>query len=377
MKRKITLLTSIYVLSALFSISASAYDIEINGLQYDVVKKAKQASLVYCNKYEAPKDIEIPSTITFENVECDVTTIKFGSFLGCSDITSVKIPNSITSIEGKAFYNCYSIESIVIPNSITSIEDETFWACKNLKSVTLSENLTNIGDYAFSCCWNMVSLTIPNSVKSIGKYAFWKCANLTYLTLPNSLETIEEGAFLLCESLGTIEIPSSVTSIKGEAFKSCKKLSSVKIPNSITSIGISAFGFCDELKDFYCYAENVPTTSTYAFNESYIEYATLHVPASAIDEYKKAEPWCNFGNIVAIENTGIKSVKDRGIAIQSSAGIINISGLENNEKVCFYGIDGKALGSATAINGTTSFSAQSGTVVIAKIGKESIKIAVE
>ena len=78
-----------------------------------------------------------------------------------------------------------------------------------------------------------------------------------------------------------------------------------------------------------------------------------------------------------LEGDNINNISMRGIAIQSTGGFINISGLDNNEKVSFYGLDGKALGSATAINGTTSFSAQSGTVVVAKIGKESIKIAVE
>ena len=55
----------------------------------------------------------------------------------------------------------------------------------------------------------------------------------------------------------------------------------------------------------------------------------------------------------------------------------HISGLKTNEKVDFYGVDGKILGSATAINGSVSFSAQQGTIIIAKIGKESVKITVE
>ena len=106
--------------------------------------------------------------------------------------------------------------------------------------------------------------------------------------------------------------------------------------------------------------------------------ATLHVPASAIEAYKITTPWSEFGTIKAIEETvGVESVKDRGIAIQSAGGFINISGLDNNEAVSFYGIDGKSLGSATAINGTTSFAAQSGSIVVAKIGKENIKIAVK
>ena len=79
----------------------------------------------------------------------------------------------------------------------------------------------------------------------------------------------------------------------------------------------------------------------------------------------------------SLEGAGINNVSMRGIAIQSAAGFINISGLNNNEKVSFYGIDGKALGTATAIAGTTSFVAQSGSILVAKIGKENIKIAVK
>ena len=79
----------------------------------------------------------------------------------------------------------------------------------------------------------------------------------------------------------------------------------------------------------------------------------------------------------SLEGAGINNVSMRGIAIQSAGGFVTISGLDNNETVSFYGIDGKALGTATAINDTTSFAAQSGSVVVAKIGKESVKIAVE
>ena len=132
------------------------------------------------------------------------------------------------------------------------------------------------------------------------------------------------------------------------------------------------------IQNFYCYAEEVPSTDFDAFDDSNIENATLYVPASAIEAYKTTEPWSDFGTIKAIEVAdGVESVKERGIAIQSAGGFINISGLDNNETVSFYGIDGKSLGTATAINGTTSFAAQSGSIVVAKIGKENIKIAVK
>ena len=76
-------------------------------------------------------------------------------------------------------------------------------------------------------------------------------------------------------------------------------------------------------------------------------------------------------------DTNINTAKTRGVVIQSVGGFITLSGLNTNERVDFFTVDGVALGSATATDGTVTFSAKSGTIVIAKIGKESVKIAVE
>ena len=55
--------------------------------------------------------------------------------------------------------------------------------------------------------------------------------------------------------------------------------------------------------DVYCYAESVPYTNSDAFDGSYTEYATLHVPAASIEQYKAKAPWSNFGAIVATDGT--------------------------------------------------------------------------
>ena len=202
--------------------------------------------------------------------------------------------------------------------------------------------------------------------------------SITFENSIYSVTSIGDRAFSECSSLTSVTIPNSVTSIGVRAFAWCSSLTSVTIPNSVTSIGNGAFADCRNIENVYCYAEEVPSAISDAFDDSNIKNATLHVPASSIEAYKTTAPWSDFGTIKAIEGTeGIESVEARGIAIQSAGGFITISGLNNNETVSFYGIDGKSLGSATAINGTTSFAAQSGSVVVAKIGKESIKIAVE
>lgn len=41
-------------------------------------------------------------------------------------------------------------------------------------------------------------------------------------------------------------------------------------------------------------------TSSNVFTGSYVEYATLHVPASSINAYKTTEPWSSFKEVVAL-----------------------------------------------------------------------------
>ncbi len=266
------------------------------------------------------------------------------------------IPENISQIIGGAFYNCKGLTSITIPNSVTSIRDYAFENCSNLTSVTIPNSVTSIGNCTFYFCTGLTSVSIPNSVTSIGDCTFYNCSGLTSVTIPNS-----------------------VTSIGYAAFIYCFGLTSVTIPNSVTSIGSYAFTNCLKLENVYCYAENVPSTDGTAFEYSDIEYSTLHVPGSALSSYQAIAPWSGFGTIKALNDTpsNINTAKTRGIVIQSVGGFITLSGLDTNERVDFFAIDGAALGSATATDGTATFSAKSGTIVVAKIGKESVKIAVE
>ena len=135
---------------------------------------------------------------------------------------------------------------------------------------------------------------------------FYGCSSLISIIIPNSVTTIVGFAFRDCSSLTSIVVPNSVTSIWPAAFLNCSSLKDVTIGRSVQSIGGGknggAFANCPAITDVYCLAESVPTMKTDAFNDSYPEYITLHVPAVSINNYKSTDPWSNFKEVVPIED---------------------------------------------------------------------------
>lgn len=286
---------------------ASAYDVRIGGIYYNLKSEEKVAEVTKGDsKYYGA--VNIPEKFTYEGNEYTVTSIGKSAFDLCYDLTSVNIPNTVKSIGYAAFYECKGLTEISIPNSITFIGDRAFDTCRGLTSVTISESLTTVGKETFYGCSGLTSLTIPNSVTSIESHAFSGCSSLTSLTIPNSVITIGDGAFYGCRGLTSVSIGNSVSTIGGGAFYSCYSLISVTIGNSVSNIGSGAFGECNKLEYVFCHAESVPTTDINAFENSSPLYATLYVPASILDEYKSTDPWNQFGNIKTLEGDAKKCV---------------------------------------------------------------------
>lgn len=336
----------------LCSITVNAESVQIDGIWYNLITKAKQAEVTKpADESEYLGDISIPATIIYNGEKYSVTAIGASAFGGCSDLTSITIPEGITSIKNGAFTICTSLTSINIPKSVTLIEGGVFYGCKNLTTITISENVTSIGAetfwgcssltsvtipkgvtsieiYTFYGCGNLTSITIPEGVTSIKDFAFQRCTNLTSINIPKSVTLIGAGAFSECKSITSITIPEGVASIVYSAFNGCNNLVSITIPNGVTSIGDyafsscsslisitlpesvryiyeSAFSNCPELTDVYCHAEIVPSTNTNTFKGSYIEYATLHVPESSLEAYKSADIWKDFGEIKPIKKDAV------------------------------------------------------------------------
>lgn len=166
------------------------------------------------------------------------------AFSGCSNLSSIKIPESVTSIVSGSFSECTSLKDIEIPEGVTVIGNDTFFKCASLSSIEIPEGVTTIGGNAFSGCTSLGSVKIPEGVTAIKDWTFNNCASLSDVEIPGSVTTIGWGAFSGCTSLSGIEIPEGVTTIGWDAFSGCTSLSSIEIPEGVTTIGDGAFLGC-------------------------------------------------------------------------------------------------------------------------------------
>ncbi len=352
--------------------TAKAEEVTIDGIKYDVITKAKQATIIDCD-WDISGDIVIPSEITYNNVTCSVTSIGNNAFYCCEGLTSITIPNSVTSIGEKAFYGCSGVTSITIPNSVTSIESSAFASCSGLTSIAIPNSVTSIGDYAFGGCSGLTSVTIGNSVTSIGYNAFWNCerlktvinlSNLTFskgsssngyiayyankvynitngsiegdyifdklnnvntllfylgneteLTLPADYKgegyAIGENVFKDNKTITSIEIPNSVTSIGEKAFYNCKGLTSITIGSSVTSIGEWAFAWCSGVTSITI-PNSVTSIGEGAFSGcSGLTSITIPNSVTSIESY--AFEYCSGLTSITIPNS-VTSIEDQAFS---------------------------------------------------------------
>ena len=285
------------------------------------------------------------SNLTVVTIPSSVTSIERYAFQGCSGLTSLTIPNSVTYIGSSAFKGCSGLLSVTISSSVTTIGESAFSECSGLPLLTIPNSVMAIGESAFSGCSGLTSVTIPNSVTSIERYTFSGCSALTSLTIPNCVTSIGWGAFYKCNNLTSVslscaeigsyfadskntvetltlgegvkvikpsafegfsaitslQLPQSIETVGEKAFNQCGSLTEIRIGKEIHDVGSMAFANCQKLEDVWCYAVKYPTTATDAFQDSYIDYVTLHVPKAGVAQYGKQEPWSGFMAVVPIE----------------------------------------------------------------------------
>ncbi|MGN1376530.1 MAG: hypothetical protein ACI4V5_08240 [Prevotella sp.] len=63
-----------------FALACHAYDVEVDGIYYDLNKNDNTASVTYWSDSENNSDVVIPEYITVDNIEYTVTSIGYSAF---------------------------------------------------------------------------------------------------------------------------------------------------------------------------------------------------------------------------------------------------------------------------------------------------------
>ena len=178
-----------------------------------------------------------------------LTSFSESSFYGCTSLTEIHLPDSLIYTGNNSFGGCTNLKTVTFGENskLKNIDYGTFISCTSLESINIPNTVELISGYAFNGCKSLKNIKIPSSVTKILNYAFENCTSLIEINIPNGVKTIEARVFKGCTSLKYITIPNSVVSIDTEAFANCTSLTVIKIPNSVDFLYGSAFSGCFDL----------------------------------------------------------------------------------------------------------------------------------
>ncbi len=194
-----------------------------------------------------PKSIQDMGWSCFENcisleslilTEGGTETIPSSAFMGCKALKSITIPKSCKNISSDAFRECTSLQTVIISENIDPYFERTIGAnsflnCTSLTEIKIPEGFIAIGSSVFNGCSNLKDVAIPNSIQSIGSSSFKNCINLKTINFgENGKATIPSSAFSGCSDLKSIIVPANYKDVEYGAFEGCTNLQTVIIKDS-------------------------------------------------------------------------------------------------------------------------------------------------
>lgn len=336
---------------------------------------------------------KIPKEVEYNGISYKVTQVEENAFEGLS-VNTVYFDEDaeITFLPKMCFYNCYALQSITLPCKVQVLENCCFYGCYNIhdiNNILRNCDITYLGDYCFNNCSLDNSLIIPSKVTHIGEYCF---ANNNYLSVVTvswkNLENVEisTNAFNNIASTSYLNVPNGTKGIyQYAAWNRFTYIMEYTEQCEAPQISLSDNGLklSSETPDatfvYTITSEDFVENATSASGEIELVYAYTIKARAMADGYNDSEETMAtiyFLNASFEKPSGISEMKaKRAVAVSYHNGNINVSGLNEGERVEMYAISGKRLYSGFASQGTIflPYNQKSQSVVIIKVAEQTIK----
>ncbi len=182
----------------------------------------------------------------------DVTSIGFGAFNGCTNLTYLSFhPDSICTTIGQGAFLGNNIFDLALPDSLTTIVGWAFQNSTQLTSVCIPNKVTSLGTGAFYNCSKLTSVALPASLTSYGTATYF---NTNGTTVPTNMAVYNS------------YMDHTIPHFKLSDYSIPTGIVQNVIPSEVTYIDHRAYAYYPEIT---LYAINVPQTSgpySYAAN---------------------------------------------------------------------------------------------------------------
>lgn len=277
------------------------------------------------------------------------------AFQGCSQLTSIILPNSIIITTSGAFSGCSSLTSVTLSSSLQRIATSLFQDCSALTHIDIPATVTLIGQNAFTGCSSLTSIVIPASTTTIYNTAFNNCHGLQSIVVEpentvydsrnacNAIIKTETNELVIgCDNT---EIPDDVVTIGANAFYGRSQMTTIVLPASVTSIGSTAFMGCGGVMEMHVNATTPPSLGNGVFGGSPAAVypgIPVYVPCESIAAYQAAAGWSSFTNyqesdeFICFADPAVKALcvahwdtNDDGLLSYAEAAAVGYVGLDN------------------------------------------------
>ena len=209
------------------------------------------------------------SSLRTVNFPDTLKEIRSDAFCG-TDLTEFIAPDSLTDIFGYAFKDCAGLTTVELTN-VRKLSTGVFQNCTELQSIRLPDSIAELSDHIFDGCASLTEIYMPDNPIAVSFTIFngtayyddpsnWEngvlyvdgylitvngdFASLTEYTVKEGTVVIADNAFSpvgYSSKLKKMTLPDGLYRIGKSAFSKLFAMTEINIPDSVRAIGYAAF----------------------------------------------------------------------------------------------------------------------------------------